>query len=1631
MTDSDENIKVDSGAEEASVIDVEPMPDEDVIVDEPLSSDHPLSDIPPSTLVDTELEEQSKLIIPMMDEIYAILFDDREFIGSVTNVHELDKTVTLVSDGEEVVLLLNENGMVLITKTYRIVDIERVIKLDFAILDSLEDVEEDTISIDVEEVPKKEMIYTETETKESLLSDLIYCFRAYDNYELIGHISDSVDIFLGLLSQESEDYHLNLLKHKSLPKWLIPVIDNPIRMFHGADFGTNRDEGSVTLENLRDLISRGGVMEGLSKDHSYLHVIRTILQETRSLEPSVSETGVLLPNHSDHYYRDCLEGPTCLGINGNYSYDKRNNNNTLVIPTLDESTLVVHKNTTLKVVSLLYIPDDNLSQGLSIDHRNPTMTIAEKCILESVLDACSRDKRIKGLSIIHKSLDETTQATDISDLVLYNLTQNVSYDEFFELAKLCIPTTDKLLEDLDDSLRTKLMNYRDIRKLFIKYDMDPDKLTKDEKSTLNKVITDNVVSYVKDTANIPKTFIRVQGTKLSIEERIIVAKDLILRMINIPKKNNYLQRFMELFTRDAIDLEDTSWLYNSYNDEKILCKHYVFSSAYNKDPEAFNQLRNTYGTPPRDGNIYCRNCGEYLFDEEFSPFDGFSEEQPIVIREEMQDTTDILKDYNDDLVALTKEISLSIGVTLEDKDCKEVLMNYSNFDSDVLLNIRYKTMNILNSEEHPRITELSKKYKKEKNKKDLIKREKSRFTDFLKDTNKVIVITSLLMIVIQTSIPNYIFKSNVEFNLLEIEGGTYTIPEQIKLNMKLINYCHIKVKRLANKYKDDKFWNHYLEVSKEHTLYEVEDIKNQLINCIRYTLSPRCPSILKRISEYFTFLQGSSGTYTKDEWPIFKPLRGNHMITDIDTYMRDISNKDFRHFILNYNNYPVENIALLTGLSESKDTLIHELLKIPISDIMVNKAFITLFRLCVSHYGVAKHTIPIIDLHIERFLDTTNDPDEMRKIFDKHGWKSSKETGEVSYTILRTKVIPDIIGHYQGRVQAIEACYSDSEACNKFIHININNYDMSLINVSSKRIYSCKVPIVYPPEDFSELSDDIKKGLFATYCKDPNGAITKKQLNTYYLWKPLLNISGEVDPDIPDDIGIYEHNLASNEENFKEILVAIQSKYVPCDRYKKPISYTMDDYNISLIDVRTEETILSLFRDNHNLRLSSDNPVITTLQTYVEGVTNGTKMDIVSMKRTLAMAFSNLDSADLYDSIARFVSLSDPKHKKRFESIFINTTDSINISDDVREQLETKQFRYKNLREGDIGRILEVFTRDSNLSGIQVSNYIYQITSILSRLKNANTSMNRSSKIPKYWGIVESANTSLSEYMDKQEFMLHKDIFNKRTVYKGFYEHKSEHIYLYHCLYNHIRPYTSNLHHLVSNPASMISEDIIEMTYRYTILMIFNELIDVHTKIVEGDEEIVSELEQALRLYDMDTEIDSVIGSVCSNLIMDLVTNMLQCHYDSHWIVSNLDEGDLIKRLGKQKEREKQTLLHKLDSMSDDERLAATEQQKMGISNWFKASGEENQRYRESEVFEQDSDTERYERMNGIFKSENIQQTATDVFNGDLDETPINPVLDTVDEEVGYYDENDINEEGETGDEIYGFHEEVENPFNV
>ena len=81
------------------------------------------------------------------------------------------------------------------------------------------------------------------------------------------------------------------------------------------------------------------------------------------------------------------------------------------------------------------------------------------------------------------------------------------------------------------------------------------------------------------------------------------------------------------------------------------------------------------------------------------------------------------------------------------------------------------------------------------------------------------------------------------------------------------------------------------------------------------------------------------------------------------------------------------------------------------------------------------------------------------------------------------------------------------------------------------------------------------------------------------------------------------------------------------------------------------------------------------------------------------------------------------------------------------------------------------------------------------------------------------------------------------------------------------------------------------------------------------------------------------IGSTCVSLtegcIMDLLINMLECHYDLRWIVSNQDLDGLNQRLSKQKEKEKQQLIQNLDTMSDEKRASTVELQKIEVISMY------------------------------------------------------------------------------------------------
>ena len=65
------------------------------------------------------------------------------------------------------------------------------------------------------------------------------------------------------------------------------------------------------------------------------------------------------------------------------------------------------------------------------------------------------------------------------------------------------------------------------------------------------------------------------------------------------------------------------------------------------------------------------------------------------------------------------------------------------------------------------------------------------------------------------------------------------------------------------------------------------------------------------------------------------------------------------------------------------------------------------------------------------------------------------------------------------------------EECNKFIHINVNNYDYFMLKAEPKRFYKYIPPTIYPDKKFEDISDEIINNLFKRYCLDPNGEVIK------------------------------------------------------------------------------------------------------------------------------------------------------------------------------------------------------------------------------------------------------------------------------------------------------------------------------------------------------------------------------------------------------------------------------------------------------------------------------------------------------------------------------------------------------------
>jgi hypothetical protein len=213
---------------------------------------------------------------------------------------------------------------------------------------------------------------------------------------------------------------------------------------------------------------------------------------------------------------------------------------------------------------------------------------------------------------------------------------------------------------------------------------------------------------------------------------------------------------------------------------------------------------------------------------------------------------------------------------------------------------------------------------------------------------------------------------------------------------------------------------------------------------------------------------------------------------------------------------------------------------------------------------------------------------------------------------------------------------------------------------------------------------------------------------------------------------------------------------------------------------------------------------------------------------------------------------------------------------------------------------------------------------------------------------------------------------------------------------------------------------------KYVLILSLSKLIEFYDKLKSEDDEVISALETKYLSVEEEFNVYVCINTL-EKFIMDLFINIFEVHYDSRWVVSNLDLDDLSKRLSKQKEKEKQQVIQNLDTMSDEKRASTVELQKIGVTSMYHQAMRANE---QRVIDEYSMIDEGYDEID----NKDIVDAAVGLSTGEIQESTIHRINPIQEETEGYYDENNFDEDGVLGDELHEFSNTenlFDNDFNV
>tara|TARA_B100001123_G_C15341496_1_gene1035158 strand:+ start:613 stop:5568 length:4956 start_codon:yes stop_codon:yes gene_type:complete len=1515
--------------------------------------------------------EEGEDLIDKLLTVKDIIYDNKE-------IHFLDE-----NQNNEILFYDEKDNLIIDHDTYHIFEIEKVEAFIDDIIDFDQMQEEDKSSSEIEILVQEleEKIYSLTEKKESLITELITIFNAFNNkpliYNLITSVNELIDLYINKgidPIEDSDDTLLFLQKMKhgisyEIPRWIIPIIQNQKKIYHEFKSLEKLDEKDIFTVNFEEeFMQKYTLLNSMKEDNHYRKYIHIL----DSFSPYQQDKDSIQISYHGTYLRDCSIISPCNGLHGELTFDMNQTMNELYYSFMKDNksqTEIIRPKERLSLKGFYLLPHT----FLDITFLRNVLSMHELYFLSDYkYSHLSLKHRFMNHKIIPMIINQSNNKNTTDDLkqfiYSYKLEKNnISYEQLYESLINNLQGYTNLLNSIPTIIQNHIYNYSDFKRAYLCYDIQYHSLNKENRIFINQLIKKNIDTYISSyNQSVQRKIVqkvKVVQKSITLREKITLSKAYIMGLHIIPKRNYYLQKFIDTFSREPYFNENKNFLYEKNSNDKLLCKHYLYLIQSDKDPLAFNTLKTVYCDDEiHDGMITCKICKEYLCHEEFTPLQGFANNMPVSTNEVLNtelDETNALTAHQINIKKRIRKITSLFGIDLNKYDYQKIIDLYQLFDPEELINIRYNDYQSFNK--HPKNIEIKSKYKfikseltiqdkttNKKNKK-MLKNELTEFKNYLETTNEIFIICFFILFFIQTANPPYPIHSKFAINLWDFSERILPWKDIEKdlsshISMKTVDTIVIILQKMIQLHKKDDFWITILSLLSESQIYkDIPNFNKQFINISNHITKNEF--VKNRIKNYYqTTVENKHLLYLNEHWNSYKPLFNHNLVINCNRLTNEELKVTKNFLIKKGPNYAYENISSVRSFEEAFQIPRFQQLKIPFSEIMNNQAYERLFNFSIHLHGTSKSTtLSTLNLLIQNFIDTISDKKIEPMLIKSIGWNSKTKTlKNVDFSKIRYFFVKEITEYFKNKNK------EDVHTINLYIHIHINNWNGILLNGNPKRNYNYIPPVIYPNESYEDLlrpldedkKEDEQEGnqdqtnnfidkLFKRFCLNEKNEIVQRFNEEKFIYHMFA------DPMVKKDALCFKM-IPKTKENFYKIL-----------EYKRNLLKLPIPKKVSF----SKKNILKLFLRNNNLLKNEANdyyPFLKKIYSFNNDTSN----------KEYRSVFNEMYQYNSFmiNKIQDFFIQNDDLSKEqllRMKSNFGRSIDSISIL---------------------INKLLEDTTK--------INSMIHHTISIVSRLSNRNPLLEEirgtstisgvyfHDYIPKQWKLSDTNKNHLQTFLNYNEFLSHSDTFipSQGKVNQGYYQYQKEREY-YVCfqgLCSYIKQfYKSDYNTIVGDNKTPFNEEFGRIFNRFNFLMLFSIMIDY---IESLNYETFLFSDQANYLFTL-LEVQEKITlnrsiELCTNLVYDLLLDHLEAFIDTNWIYQ-IDH--LSNKLSRQREREKQGIIDSLESKTEDARLVIVQQQKCGLSNYFHSATDAHLSHIHSEEYANQIESERSDFAKELF----------------------------------------------------------------